>query len=197
MPVKLKRGDHEALSPAFGRSSMAVSRLAGVWLVVLSGGCGNGVPPGLADLAPTDPKRLPLVPGLYVGRLDCTESAQMSEGGSWSDVDFRNDPLGVGESGLPKYNGVEVYVGMRGSGAFLGGEADVSVSSVDTFSDGVTVEWGGNLNSDVDQCTLDVSESFKRVGDDGVRRTYTSTMFCSSNSRHSAFAEVCDGVLYR
>ena len=198
MPVKLKRGDQKTLSLAFGRSSTAVGWLGGVWLVLLSVGCGNGAPAGLADLAPTDPNRLPLVPGLYVGRLDCIQSIRTPDGYVSSTNEFRQASLGISDTGLPKYDGVEVRVGMYAPSQVLGASANVSVTSVELYSNGVTVEWAGELYYPENRCTLSVSESFNRSGDAAIRHSYTLTQQCPSIPGPSGgYSEVCDGVLDR
>ena len=86
---------------------------------------------------------------------------------------------------------------MQTSGDILGLVGVATASSVDTFSDGVAVKWDGGIVSGADQCTLDVSESFKRVSDERIHHTYTLTMFCTYSSEFFSYTESCDGVLNR
>ena len=61
-----------------------------------------------------------LAEGLYFGRLDCIEQVISSSADPRTANDFREGSVAISSSGLPMFEGVEVYVGIGSVGGYAG-----------------------------------------------------------------------------
>ena len=142
-----------------------------------------------------------LAEGLYFGRLDCIEQVISSSADPRTANDFREGSVAISSSGLPMFEGVEVYVGMRRStrlSFLLDEDIALSLTNVIVTPDGVQLAWTGEFADVSGRCQMEASETFKPEGKRGMRCAYTFRLTCTDAGGSILGAyEGCNGVMIR
>ena len=166
-----------------------MKRLRVILLVLLLGGCG-----ALDGVGRALPSGSPLVPGLYVGEIVCSNLLLSTDEGLEETEDRAWRSESIGPNGLPMYDGEEIYEGRTTSydaGYF-------TVTSITILPDGLVSETEFVLEGDrLGLLSASVTHIYKPITSEALLYSTSIAMSVGEPGDEAVGFTTCEGVLRR